>query len=515
MRLFYCASYCAPMLTVYRLKSVLNEFFRCEYYSLKTCPSCNCKTESAESSLLLQVNFNSGAPLEHILRNVNFGLDMKPNRLCEACSIHSDTDSVCRLASRPDILVIHLARINMSGSGSRKINAVIPFNEELDLSRFTKGKFLLKYRLLSVVQHRGTEEKGHYITIARAPSGLWMKLDDEGASPATGTDPFGQRAGDDGGDEGPFTPYVLFWAKVDQNEITEPPTKVHTALTSADVDDELQPVQNFINGVPQPPSKIHFVEKSKLAKHKQQHQKDENENGLRSLQISINGIQQPPSAKHSVKKSFSAVLSQQDVEEIYTHMSKILLASEMREMCEEQKNELEKIKTLSINGEVEEDGKKKGSPGKKDGKDGKEDKNEEEDRDEKQEKQEKHDGEEEKEGEQQQDEQGQGEQERGQQHQEKHEEKTHTEEKKHKKVSSNKRQRPDDHSTPDSKLEKFSRRLKSPKKSNSSQNTKPKGGSEKQTPSDDETSKNLEPKRAQVGKKRRNKKKKKKNRCGI
>ena len=422
---------------------------------------------------MLQVKFNNRASLEEILRHVTFGHDTIPNRLCEACSSYSDTDCICQLVLEPDILVLHLARFtNMSGSVYKKNNAVIPFNEELDLSPFTKGKLSLKYRLLSVVQHRGAREQGHYITIARAPSGPWMKLDDEVASPAAGTDPFGQQDEDD---EGPLTPYVLFWAKVDQNEIKEPPTKTHVDTTSADIDDELQPVKITINS----------VEKSKLAKPKQHHRKDDNEDGLCSLQISINGIQQPPSAKHPAKKSFSTILSQQDVEEIYTHMSKNLLASEMREMGEVQKTELEKVETLRVNGEVEEGGRKKESQGQKDGKDGKEDEDEEGDREEKQEK---HEDEEEKEGEQQQ-----------------------QQEKKHEKVSCNKRQKPDDHITPDPKLDNFPNRQKSPNKINSSQDTKPKGDSEEQTPSDDEASKTLVPKRAQAEKKRR--KKKKRNRC--
>ena len=457
------------------------------------------------------MKFKNGAPLENILHKVTFGRDTIPNRLCEACSSYSDTGSVCQLVSAPDILVIHLARFtNVNDSEFRKNNAVIPFNEELDLSPFTKGNFSFKYRLLSVVQHWGTREQGHYITIARAPSGPWMKLDDNVASPTTGTDPFVQRDGNDEGDEGPFTPYVLFWAKIDQNEITESPTKVHTASTSADADDELQQVHTPVDSVLKPPSKIHFVKKSKLAKHKQQHQKDEDEDGLRSLQISINGIQQPPSAKYSVKKTFSAILSQLDVEEIYTHMSKILLASEMRVMGEGEKNELEEAKSLSVNGEVEEGGEKKESPGKQDGKTGKEDDYEEGDRDENQEK---HEDEEEKEGgQQQQDEQGQGEQEgEQQQEREKHEEKIQTGEDKHEKVSSNKRQRPDRHSTSKPDNDKFPRRQKSPNKSKSSQNTKPKSDSEEQTPSDDKSSKKLEPKMAQVGKKRRKKKRKGKN----
>ena len=401
----------------------------------------------------------------------------------------------------------------------QKNNAVISFHEELDLSPFTVGSFFLKYRLLSVVQHRGTKAKGHYITLARAPSGAWMKLDDNNASLATGIDPFCPQDEDDEDGEGPFTPYVLFWAKVDEIEITEPPIEVHKASTNAGDDDELQPVQIPINGVLPPPSKTYFVKKSKLAKPKQQNKKDEDEERLRPLQTSINGIEQPPSEKYSVKKSFSAILNQQDVEEIYKNISKILLASETREKDKRQemsggkKNELEKAKSSSVKGEVEESGKKKESPGTKDGKDGKGDEDEEGDKDEKEEQHEGEEGKKEEQQQQQQQQQDEQEQEEQgeQQQQEKHEEKTQTEEKESEKVSSNKQQRPNHHSTSKPANDKFSNRQKSPNNSTSSQYPRKGGDSEQQTSSNGEASKNVEPKRAQVGKKRRKKKKKKKN----
>ena len=117
MRLFCCASYCAPMLTLYRLELVLDGLFGCAYHCLKSCPCCKHETKSPDSSLLLQVKFENGAPLKKILRDVTFGLDTIPTRLCEECSSYSDTGSVYRLVSGPDILVIHLARFT-DGSDS-------------------------------------------------------------------------------------------------------------------------------------------------------------------------------------------------------------------------------------------------------------------------------------------------------------------------------------------------------------------------------------------------------------
>lgn len=92
------------------------------------------------------------------------------NRVCEVCYRYMDTPNVPQLVTGPDILVIQLVRFNnwdRSGSGTKQ--GYHSFNEELDLSPYTRGNFPLKYRLLSVVQHRGTRAHGHYISIAKGP----------------------------------------------------------------------------------------------------------------------------------------------------------------------------------------------------------------------------------------------------------------------------------------------------------------------------------------------------------
>lgn len=74
--------------------------------------------------------------------------------------VHSSTRNVAQLFPGPRILVTHLVRFASWGesrSGEKmKGRAVIPFNEELNLSPYTRENFALQYRLLSVVQHRGT-----------------------------------------------------------------------------------------------------------------------------------------------------------------------------------------------------------------------------------------------------------------------------------------------------------------------------------------------------------------------
>ena len=137
------------------------------------------------------MNFEDAASLEDILHKVTFGPTIYPGRHCDKCNRCLDSRNVARLVTGPDILVILLVRFtNWDGSGSTKNHAVIPFGEELNLSPYTHRKVPLKYHLLSVVQHSGSRECGHYITIAKDQCGQWEELDDETADYAIGKDPY-------------------------------------------------------------------------------------------------------------------------------------------------------------------------------------------------------------------------------------------------------------------------------------------------------------------------------------
>ena len=265
VRPLFCASSCVPVLTIIRIGLVIDRLFEFDIINVKTCPDCKNEAYTLESNISLTVCFEHGAALEDILRETTFGPSTYPDRNCEVCNKKLDTLNIPQLVTGPDILVMQLARFNNQDQvGYVKNAAVISFNEELDLSPYTRGRFALKYRLLSVVQHCGTREFGHYITIAKGPSGEWQNLDDSSASPATGTNPFCPR------DEAAFTPYILFWARVDENVAAELAAYNELASTDDYDDDELRPLQIRINGVPQTPSGKHFVKTSDLFKLKQQ-----------------------------------------------------------------------------------------------------------------------------------------------------------------------------------------------------------------------------------------------------
>ncbi|KAI4167961.1 MAG: hypothetical protein LQ343_006755 [Gyalolechia ehrenbergii] len=94
----------------------------------------------------------------------------------------------------------------MDNSGVHKSAQTIHFDQELDLSRFTKRGAPLRYRLMAAVHHRGTSEVGHYISVTRRDQDHWYSQDDDLVTKVSLNDALRPKE--------EFTPYLLFWAKI-------------------------------------------------------------------------------------------------------------------------------------------------------------------------------------------------------------------------------------------------------------------------------------------------------------
>ncbi|KAL8933493.1 MAG: hypothetical protein Q9211_005753 [Gyalolechia sp. 1 TL-2023] len=103
----------------------------------------------------------------------------------------------------------------MNHSGAQKSTEDIRFDQELDLSRFTKRGAPLRYRLMAAVHHQGTLEAGHYISVTRRDQDHWYRQDDHIVTEAGLDDALRPKEG--------FTPYLLFWAKIPAKEGVPPP----------------------------------------------------------------------------------------------------------------------------------------------------------------------------------------------------------------------------------------------------------------------------------------------------
>lgn len=192
-----------------------------------TCPLCRETDRWADhqpTDYTLNVNFQQGASLDHILSTTNFGPNIAPGRRCEKCGKTADTSRRMRIWNAPDVLVISINRFRLQRGKYVKNLDQVTFGQDLDLTPFTETNTILKYRLLSVVHHLGSRNQGHYKTVARGPGGTWEELDDEIVRKV--------RVGAALKPNHPWTPYMLFYAKIEVNgpvekSPTTPPN--HTA----------------------------------------------------------------------------------------------------------------------------------------------------------------------------------------------------------------------------------------------------------------------------------------------
>ena len=128
----------------------------------------------------------------------------------EGCGSRTNRTARRQWLAAPEILCMQLLRSTSDwGSQGDKNESHVNFAEYIDLSEFVEGNGDRRayYRLFSVIQHRGSLESGHYYVVARNPTGAWEEIEDTIVSTAgfmNAINPLGR-----------FTPYLLFWEKVE------------------------------------------------------------------------------------------------------------------------------------------------------------------------------------------------------------------------------------------------------------------------------------------------------------
>jgi ubiquitin carboxyl-terminal hydrolase 36/42 len=99
----------------------------------------------------------------------------------------------------PRVLVIHLKRFD---NFQRKIKKFIPYDQYLDLSKYSK-KNMLNYRLSSVLVHHGNSiYSGHYYCYVRVSHENWYCFNDANVKKVNESEVLRQ------------TPYLLLYEKV-------------------------------------------------------------------------------------------------------------------------------------------------------------------------------------------------------------------------------------------------------------------------------------------------------------
>lgn len=130
----------------------------------------------------------------------------------EKCKHVSDKHRVQRFAYAPDVLLVQLKRFAYTG---HKDSFQVNFGGTMDLSKHLVDPSLgpLKYELTAVVSHSGTSGFGHYICHAKGPGGGWTEFDDDHPYPSSM-----KEALRPGGTKGGWTPYLLFYQRVHDDQ---------------------------------------------------------------------------------------------------------------------------------------------------------------------------------------------------------------------------------------------------------------------------------------------------------
>ena len=154
----------------------------------------------------LGVALQDGQSLEQLLRSKTFATTPVQGYKCDKCKQRQTAKQHSHLVTLPDILEVDFLRFQKTLRGLyRKDSKAVPFNQVLDLSEFYDGKFAARYDLISVVQHLGSFENGHYRCIAKGPGGSWEELDDTCVTKVNVSTAIRPSSG--------WTPYALYFAR--------------------------------------------------------------------------------------------------------------------------------------------------------------------------------------------------------------------------------------------------------------------------------------------------------------
>ncbi|XP_067932350.1 ubiquitin carboxyl-terminal hydrolase 22-like [Watersipora subatra] len=110
---------------------------------------------------------------------------------CSQCSLHRESTKQLSMKKLPLVCCFHLKRFEHSIGFHKKINTLISFTEELDMTPFMSdsrtndlGECIVtddqryRYTLFAVVNHIGNIESGHYINYIKQGKSSWFKCDD-------------------------------------------------------------------------------------------------------------------------------------------------------------------------------------------------------------------------------------------------------------------------------------------------------------------------------------------------
>jgi uncharacterized UBP type Zn finger protein len=136
-------------------------------------------SSQTQMTVCLAPQLRNGTLQQYIARGITDTVDYQ----CEACKKTRQCKKTRLFDDLSEILAIHLSRLDNRG---RKIKTTITVPNTLDLtllkSKSSTDTERWKYELISIIQHSGGDESGHYICSAEGPDGRWRMFNDRSVS---------------------------------------------------------------------------------------------------------------------------------------------------------------------------------------------------------------------------------------------------------------------------------------------------------------------------------------------
>lgn len=135
------------------------------------CINCKHLTHNYElySNLMLSVEESLENSLELYFKN-----EIMDEWKCDKCKKNTGLKSI-KLWRNPKILIISFKRLTYD---LKKNDKKIKIPEIFDLSLYTLSKSKYIYKLVSIAQHSGSYDNGHYHAICKHPNDKWYIIDD-------------------------------------------------------------------------------------------------------------------------------------------------------------------------------------------------------------------------------------------------------------------------------------------------------------------------------------------------
>jgi ubiquitin carboxyl-terminal hydrolase 8 len=159
--------------------SKMTDLFFGQYIQKVTCCICSCSSYSYQPFMGINLNIDDKEiqTIYNILHSYfkNQTLEKTCNENCKRSTLHVIKTRIIKL---PKYLIIHFKRFDNS---NKKLNNTIAFASDLDMVDYTHrtNSEPTGYELISVINHIGNTNGGHYTTMNRTFDGNWISINDE------------------------------------------------------------------------------------------------------------------------------------------------------------------------------------------------------------------------------------------------------------------------------------------------------------------------------------------------